>query len=237
MHARLQQVLIALVTLTLLTPGLTAQDTPAAPEPVRVMLIGSSSMRTDIGVVLRERLEEMGGFEVNNAARSATGLARLDHFDWLTHAREQADAFQPQVVLGQFGGNDCQALILADETVEARFGDDNWGEVYGARVTQLVNDLQARGAEVIFVGMPNMRSNRFAGRIQIANGVVEQAVTAAGGRYISIWDISSNSDGSFRATFEQDGRTRDMREDDGIHFTRRGAMFVTDYLLEQIASE
>jgi hypothetical protein len=85
--------------------------------PIRtVLLIGASTMQWAVGRAIERRLTH-APVRVLNAARSATGLARPDHHDWLAESVRLAKEQKPDVVIVQFGGNDCQSLFDAEGAV------------------------------------------------------------------------------------------------------------------------
>ena len=221
-------------------PGLThAQALPFGaldglqPRPERVLLIGSSSIHHGFGDALVEQLEARGGMTLTNAGRSATGLSRLDYFDWLQHARERMASAEPALVIAQFGGNDCQAIIDPDEEVVARWGDDAWDDAYAARLRALTEIVHAAGARLVFVGMPRMRSPSFSRRIAHVNGIVERVAAESDAVYLSTWALTSDGERP-RTTLRVDGTSYPMREDDGIHLSVRGAHMVAAAILSEL---
>lgn len=203
------------------------------PRPARVLLIGSSSIHHGFGEALDDTLTELGGIEVVNAGRSATGLARPDFFDWMAHARERVADAHPDLVVAQFGGNDCQALFEPNGDVTVRWDDAGWDAEYTRRVNELIEIARAAGATIVFVGMPRMQSRSFSSKIAHLNSVVEAAAGAAGVVYLSSWEATSDGDGP-RATVQVDGRSSPMRDEDGIHLSVAGSRYVAGLLIEAL---
>lgn len=202
-------------------------------RPERVLLVGSSSIHHGFGDALVEQLEERGGVGLTNAGRSATGLSRLDYFDWLTHAAERVAEVEPQLVIAQFGGNDCQAIIDPDESVVARWGEDGWDEAYSERLRSLVRVVEQGGARIVFVGMPRMQSPSFSRRIAHVNELVRAVANETGALYYSTWEMTSEGNAP-RAHVTVDGTRYPMREEDGIHLSVRGAHVVAAAILAEL---
>lgn len=216
-----------------------AQDLPMGPfsdlhpRPERVLLMGSSSIQYTLGRALAHQLEARGGITLTNAGRSATGLARLDHFDWLTHAKGRVQETNPELVIAQFGGNDCQSIVEPDDRVVARWGDEAWDGLYAARLRTLVALVHEAGATLVFVGMPRMESAFFSRRIAHVNAIVEQVASETGALYLSTWALTSDGERP-RATVDLHGHSHPLRADDGVHLTVRGARMVATALVADL---
>ncbi len=202
-------------------------------RPTRILVVGASSIQFELGRELENRFEEYEGVEVMRFGRHSTGLSRADYFDWMDRARQLVDDFQPDLVVAQVGGNDCQGITDVDGGVVARWSDSEaWQEAYHARVTEFVEIFADAGAQVVIVGMPIMRSDSFRAKMETLNAVTESAVQATGHWYVSTWEMTSTPDGEFTDEVELDGRTRDFRADDGTHLSLHGAIYVTRELME-----
>lgn len=206
----------------------TTRDTPVE----KVLLIGASSMQLALGKALEAELEDKG-LDVKRKAKSATGLTQPELYDWMAKTEELLSGYDADVVIVNFGGNDAMALKLARHKY-AKFGTEAWDQAYGDRVTQLVELIHAHGAQAIIIGMPVMRSKKFSKKMKKLNQVTQDATEAAGGIYMDQWDLSATSDGEYREEVKVDGRTRLMRDDDGIHYSRWGGIYVARGLVERM---
>ncbi len=216
-------------------PDVVAQDEPKAPQPVevqkaaprRILLVGSSSIQFSLGRALERQLRQYEGIELNRFGRYATGLARPDYFDWLAKADELVTSFQPDLVILQIGGNDCQSLTDHERRLVARLGTPEWDEGLSDRLRRLIKSLQSQGARVVTLGMPIMRSGSFRRRIAHLNSIMESVSTELGATYVSLWEMSQDSRGEYRSTIEIRGRERPFRASDGIHLSTYGAADVS----------
>ncbi len=212
-------------------------DAPWAPtRPERLMMIGASSIQYYLGAELERRMETYADVEVLRYGKLSTGIARPDVFDWNEKAAELRDQFHPDVTFALFGGNDCQIMLLRDGS-RASFNKPNWIEEYDWRLGNLLEVLQKDGSSAVMMGMPNMRSEEFSGRIEQINMIIETSTTTRGGLFIPSWDLSSNWKGEYRETVFFQGRSASMRLPDGIHYTRHGGEYIADRLLHRIERE
>lgn len=237
------------VTLALAVPVRAAE--PVAPDvdglgvplpdgmiavPGKVLLVGSSSIEWGFGPALADDLLALGVEHVRNEGRMATGLSRPDYFDWPTFAAQAVTETHPDLVIAQFGGNDCQALRSVKGKREVDWGDEAWDAAYAERVRALVHVLGSTGAVVVFVGMPHMQEPGFAARIAHVNDLIAATVRAEGGWFVDTWDLTSAADGAYQATFDDHGRTHALRRDDGIHLGKWGAPYIAQRVADRLAA-
>lgn len=208
-----------------------AASEPAGPK--RVLLVGASSIQYYVGAELERLLESYQGVVVRRVGRLSTGLARPDVFDWVAELRRLVGEFRPDLVIGMFGGNDTQNLVLDDGQV-LTFGTEPWKRAYRKRVRELVEWLRSTGAQAVMLGMPSMRSARYARKISRVNAATREATEAAGGVYVDTWDISADPNGQYRRTVTHRGETGLMRLPDGIHYSRLGARFVSERIAHRL---
>jgi uncharacterized protein len=207
---------------------------PAKPKPVKILLIGDSSIQAGLGTELERRLEECEGVTVMRFGLHSTGLARPDYFNWMTKLTELKKEFDPDLTIAYFGDNDCQGLASVDGKAVAKFGSDEWKSEYGKRVQDIMGLMKEGGNYGAMVGMPIMRSKKFSNQIQILNGVLEKATLTAGGVYLPTWGITSDASGNYVASVEFEGKDRMIRQGDGIHLSEHGADYVAYHLIEML---
>lgn len=202
----------------------------------RVLLVGASSVQYYLGTELERAIKaRYPEVAIHRRGKLGTGLVRDDVFDWFAEIETLMAEHRPQVVVCQFGGNDAQPILIEGRKVAV--GHEGWEEAYEAKVVALSEQIQSSGALPVFLGMPVMRDKGFAGRIKRVNAVTERAAAQAGGRYITMWDLAANSDGSYRVEVEIGGRRSLMRLEDGIHFTRPAAQYLAENLLRRLEQQ
>jgi hypothetical protein len=201
-------------------------------RPARVLVVGASSIQFELGRELEHAFEAMEGVEVMRFGRHSSGLSRPDYFNWMEQSRTLVADFRPDLVIAQVGGNDCQGMTNADESVRARWDDtDNWIQAYGERVEEFIQIYQDAGAQVVIVGMPIMRSTSYRAKMERLNDVTRRATEARGAWYISTWEMTSDENGDYAERIELDGTSRAFRADDGTHLSVHGAIYVTRELV------
>lgn len=217
------------------------ENPPRFPRPRRVMIVGSSSMEHGIGQSIEELVNEFGPVHFRNEGLRSTGLSRPDYYDWLSQARLFADEYRPDLVVAQFGGNDCQGTVDPEGNLVARWSTPEWDMEYARRVTEFINDMRSRGAFVVIIGMPTMREERFRARIDVLNRVVQQACEAARVPFIDIRTLTSDEEGEYVDTVEINGEQRGIRSGDGVHLSWTGARYVAratvDVIVQHMALE
>jgi hypothetical protein len=199
----------------------------SAPVPRRVLLVGASSIQTDLGRALERRLERLAGVEVLRHGRHSTGMARPDYFDWNTRAIELNADFRPDLVIAQFGGNDGQGLTDRDTgRAVAPFFTDAWDAVYGARLEAFVDLFSEDGVPVVILGMPAMRNAYHQSKMVRINAVTRAACERSAAYYVDTFAMTADAAGNPLTRAEVDGRTRIVHAADGMHLSLYGADLV-----------
>lgn len=218
-------------------PGERWNATALLDRPQRVLIVGASSIQYAIGTELeRELVERYEGLEVRRKGKVSTGLTRDDVFDWPAEIARLMEEFQPDVVIGQFGGNDGQNIVSPTDGPQTVYSD-GWAEEYGRRLEALVAQVEGAGAEMIVLGMPRMKSDKFDRKMQWVNGVTKEAVEGAGGQFVDTTRLATDDRGEYVASVRFEGRSGRMRMDDGIHFTRLGGQHVAHGLARKLERE
>ena len=216
---------------------------PAEPEPValppaprRVMIVGASSMQTDLGRALERRIEVFHGVEVLRHGRHSTGMARPDYFDWNAKALELKAAFRPDLVIAQFGGNDGQGLTDRDTgRAVAPFFTDAWDAVYGTRLAAFVDLFSEDAVPVVILGMPAMRNGYHQSKMARINAVTRAACERAGAHFVDTFAMTADAAGRPLARAEVDGRPRIVHASDGMHLSLYGSDMVAAGIVDTLA--
>ena len=120
-------------------------------------------------------------------------------------------------------------------TVVREFRSDEWGELYGKRVEEMIGVLKARGVPVFWVGLPSVRGSRATAEMVYLNDIYRARAEKAGIIYVDIWDGFVDDGGNYNnygPDFE--GQTRRLRSGDGVHFTRSGARKLAHYVEREL---
>lgn len=202
--------------------------------PTRVLIVGASSIQEGLGTDLERELEKYEGLTVMRFGQYSSGLARPDYFDWAKKVEELKGSFKPDLIIAQFGENDCQGLSTLQGSFLAKFGTSEWDTEYEKRVNSIVKQMTSGGCRVVMIGIPIMRSKSFSQQVQRLNGITEKATEAAGGTFIATWDLTCDQNGKYMASVEFEGKSRMIRAGDGIHLSNHGAHYVAVKLCERL---
>jgi predicted esterase len=195
----------------------------------RVLLVGASSMQFYLGSELERRLESYRGVVTYRFGKLGTGLARPDTFDWFKTLPGLLRDFKPTIVIGQFGGNDGQHLEQPGGGL-ILFGTEAWEQEYAERLRHVASLVQSAGARLVMLGMPITRHKKHSEKLYVVNRVTQTVTEAAGGLYLSTWDIAVDPQGESRSTMTYEGKTGPMYLPDGVHYARVGAAYVAERL-------
>jgi hypothetical protein len=175
---------------------------------------------------------------VVNGTRHATGLTRSDEWDWVQVARDNVARNQPDLMLAWIGANDWRPLVDRGARARYQFGTPAFAEAYGAKVAAMTKDARERGAQVAWIGLPNMRDSGFATAARRLNEIQESAAREAGALWVPSWDATSDQAGQFRPSLPGPNRTEQrFRADDGVHFSDIGYRTIARLAFASIAQQ
>lgn len=213
------------------------EPAPAAPvTPSKVLILGDSLAATGFGALLEKKLDAHPHIECFRKAKSATGLARPDFYDWQAEAKKQIEARQPDLVVVILGGNDGQDLQpKSGKGKRVAWKSDEWTAAYKGRVEEFLKDLGER--KVLWLGLPKSELGSFEQKLTIIRQAQSDAVATLGatGTYIETTPMLSNDAGELLEKASV-GRYKNqtLREEDGIHFTMAGSEFFADKVYPEV---
>lgn len=209
------------------------EDAPTTP-PKGILLTGDSMMRVGVAPVLRRTLPGALGGVVTTHAKSATGLARPDSYDWLTELPKVLKDHRYATAVVALGSNDCQNLARPGEKA-IPYGTAEWEAAYRARVKAFLGLLCGSAEQVVWLGLPPMRNAKFNGRIQELNKVLQSEVSAAScSIFVPTWSALADAKGRFTQVLKVGKRKLRVREDDGIHLTQNGGKLVSEIVVDSL---
>ncbi len=208
---------------------------PASPSFAKgILLTGDSMMRVGVAPVLRKTLPEALGEDVTTHAKSATGLARPDSYDWLAEIPKILKDHQFSTAIVALGSNDCQNLARSGDKA-LPYGTAEWDTAYRARVKAMLDLLCASVEQVVWLGLPPMRNAKFNGRVTALNKLLASEVAnAACARFLPVADKLADSKGHFTQIVKVGKHKLRVREDDGVHLTQNGGRLISELLLESL---
>lgn len=211
---------------------------PTAADPARVLILGDSDAGT-FGPYLMELLDTNGVTESELFYKVSSGLSRPDFFDWPAEIQRQTASVDPDIVVVTFGGNDAQDLVIDGRAYPV--STDEWQAEYGRRVAEAIDLLTGDGRTLVWVGIPNAKSEEFTKRLEILRDVTlaELEKHPDDVVYIDTWDRFDGLSGGY-ADFvvdPRDGRGKNVRADDGFHLNVTGAEILALDIAQAVEDE
>ena len=203
----------------------------------KVLIIGGSAIKGALGMYLERDLKKLG-FDATRDAKSSSGLARPDFFNWPKRASKLRDDHSPDAVVCMFGGNDAQGLWMGKDNDPEwiRWQEEGWTEEYRRRVNEFADAVTNPGTKLFWMGMPVMRSKDFDARIERMNTVFRaEMATRKDAYYLDTREVLSTPEGKYTDHLTIEGSRTRVRAGDGIHLAGAGATVVVNHLVPQIA--
>lgn len=202
----------------------------------KVLVLGGSTIHGALGKNIETALTD-AGFTTQRHAKSSSGLARPDFYDWPAAAKDYAQRFSPDAVVVMFGGNDGQGLFMGEDATPKwiRWDDQGWEAEYLARVQAFADAVAPNGEQIFWMGMPEMKSNKLDGRMKRMNGIYEAHMSArSSGHYLSTRGLMPGVQG-YSEFAKIDGKQVRVRTEDGVHYSLHGARIVADAIVPAVA--
>lgn len=222
--------LLALAALLCLTAP-AAQAQSAARKPVRIAIVGDS-VANDLGRGFQALFENKPNVQIVKKTQFATGLVRTDYFDWNGTVQAFFKEHRPQVTLVVIGGNDHQAIRAKGRRFEPF--EKGWLSIYEQRVARFMKNFRNKGSQIYWVSLPPVRSERLTHAFAAMNKIYRRQAMRHGFRYL---DVSGRflHDGAYSSFGESlEGVRRQIRKDDGMHFTAAGRLVFAAHVANAI---
>lgn len=210
---------------------------PAKLEPpYRLLIVGDSFIAERFGPGLEKELLLYKDTTVYRKGIYSTGLSRPDYFDWNKQIKELIEAHSANVVIVLFGANDAQDLKTVGGKTITHYGDKNWNEEYGKKVSAFLDIFAENKITVFWIGNPIARDDYYLKRMANLNYVFQNECSKYKNCYfISTWDVLKDSKGKYSAYLpDATGKNRLARASDGIHTTPFGAEILIKAVMTKI---
>ncbi len=202
-------------------------------ENLGVILIGDSIMQ-GFGWGFENTLKT-SKITIKNLAKASTGLTNKKFYDWSEELKNTLENLKnrPQnlLILALFGANDAYSYAFEGRALE--FGTDAWKQAYESRIAQIYDIADEYGAQVAWLGMPCMRSEKFDKKMKTLNLIYKDAAQKRGARYIDIGGAICDN-GKY---LKQGADNKPLRNDDGVHISLNGAKKVAIYVVDKLLNE
>lgn len=203
-----------------------------APSGYTIAVLGDSLGEGLWESLYRSSLKEKG-CAVQRVARRSVGFARFP----LTTQIEAALAKGPvQAFTIIVGVNDNDNSFFVNGRPVALFGSDEWKRLYGERVGQFMDRLGQTGTPTIWVLLPAMRQAAADRAAQIVNEIyVQEAKSRPHVHLVATREATGDEQGNYTAYLKDaSGRTRLLRQPDGIHFQEAGYHLVAKLVVDKL---
>jgi hypothetical protein len=204
----------------------------ATAERPLAVYVGGDSLSGGPAFGFKELIEDDPAYRLTKGVRLSTGVITEWYFDWVAHLRDAVSAGGYDVIVLSMGGNDAQRFRSHADAVASA----EWRARYQARVAEMLAAVDSPARLVIWLGMPAVSLSTLDGLPEVVNPL--SAAAAEAGRRSTYVDASAivAPDGVFtQLIIDADGRELEVREGDGIHYTRVGGRLIGLELLDVIA--
>jgi len=207
-----------------------------AADNAPVLMMGDSMMRL-VGIAMEKELKAAGVQPAVSFSSLASGLARLDAFDWFTKTAELMKKNQPAVVVVALGANDRQTLKDTTGRV-VLYGSPDWEREYSLRLGRIMDEIIKGGAKrIIWLTLPDMREPAQQEYAKFVNTLfVKEAAVESRKDKVVLFDMNpllSRKPGQFSLyVMAPDGAALTVRDADGVHLSNPGAKRVAQSLVK-----
>jgi len=217
-----------LVAATMLIPF----DAVRADMPVVIAVFGDSLADGLWGSLFRGWQNDRS-VTVLRRARNGTGLAHPAKYDWLQGTAEIIATDKPDIAIITLGLNDRITIALPDKSL--LFATDDWKKVYVDRVESLMGQLKKAGIPTFWIGLPVMRDAEAQKDALMFNEIFRAAAERNGVTFIPMWDVAGGGETYQAFGKDKSGRERQIRTEDGVHYTILGYDLLSDHLRDALA--
>ena len=224
---------LALLTMALLVASPSQARGPAhcpvAKKKASLYAIGSSTMGSSLGAILKDESKRMGA-KTRVWGKASSGLARPDFHDWPAKVPRIVQKHQPDIFVVSLGTNDGQHLWHHKRWHE--FGGKRWKSIYTARVDAMLKAMGGakKSRPILWLGPTAHPTKGATKRMELIDKIIAERVKAYGGRavYLSGLAQTRSKDGRMRRHFKTPKQSQSFpaTQSDGIHLTRKGVRWL-----------
>jgi hypothetical protein len=115
------------------------------------------------------------------------------------------------------------------------FREKRWVELYREKIEEMIGVLKSKGVPVLWVGLPVVRGPKATADTAFLDALYRDAAGKAGITYVDVWDGFVDEAGRFlQQGPDFEGQVRRLRSNDGVYFTRAGALKLAHYVEREI---
>ena len=224
--------------------SLASNLTPSAPNKTNKSATFDIELNENLGVILigDSIMQGFGwGFEnalktskisIKNMAKASTGLTNKKFYDWSEELKMALASLEnrPQnlLIFALFGANDAYSYTFDEQALD--FGTDAWREAYEGRIAEIYEIAAEHGAQVVWLGVPCMKSEKFDKKMKALNLIYKDSAQKYGARYIDIGGAICDN-GKY---LKEGADKKPLRKDDGMHISMNGAKKIAVYVVDKL---
>ena len=115
------------------------------------------------------------------------------------------------------------------------FREKRWVELYREKIEEMIGVLKSKGVPVLWVGLPVVRGPKATADTAFLDTLYRDAAGKAGITYVDVWDGFVDEAGRFlQQGPDFEGQVRRLRSNDGVYFTKAGALKLAHYVEREI---
>ena len=232
---RLTNWLCGLILAAAALPAYAIEEVACPKEPTRFVVLGDSLADGLWGSIFRS-YARCDTVETLRLTSVSDGLAKTDAEKWLNRYRDAAttlDTRESDVVIIQIGANDI--TTIRNGRSRESFATEEWTAAYAGRVNDLTRGLKDSVAQVIWFGLPIVGKTKLEEPYQAISNLQKTTVSAAGGMFIDIHQLTQFGTGDFAMNGTYQGKLTKLRAADKVHFTKSGYDYVAAEVLDDLA--
>jgi hypothetical protein len=163
-------------------------------------------------------------------------LTAQDFDTWIQEFAASLDQEHITAVVVMFGANDERGIRDANHKGYV-FESKGWQRVYISRIDAIYSEVVKRKVAIVWVGLPVMRNKDENAGAVFLNGLYAAEAAKFDGRFVPLSDSFVDSSGQFAAYLpDRKGHLREVRINDGVHFTSYGYGLIAEKVYSTITS-
>ncbi len=204
---------------------------PASARPVSVAVVGDS-LANDLANGMEDNFAGKP-VQVIKLTQFATGLVRTDYFNWNGTVRNALRHGDANIVVVVLGGNDNQPIRVDGRRLDPLTKE--WRAEYTRRVGHFMDTVRKSRGKLYWIGLPDVRSGKLGNAYRAMNAIYKREAGKRGMVYVDIWGKFHGKDSAYSSFgMSLEGVKRQIRKNDGMHFTEDGRRVFADYVSRAI---
>ncbi|WEX10357.1 DUF459 domain-containing protein [Chelativorans sp. AA-79] len=204
-------------------------ETVKKDENARVVLVVGDFMAGGLAEGLETAYAEAPGVRVVDRTNGSSGFVRDDFYDWNAELAPILEEEKPAALVVMIGSNDRQQLVVDGRPERPQ--TEAWRKEYISRVETFVGQISDAGIPLVWTGVPPFKSQAMSSDMLAFNDIYKNAVEAAGGSFVDIWEGFVDENGTFTAAGpDMNGQPVRLRASDGINLTSAGKRKIAFYV-------